>query len=321
MMDWRILGVLAVLLISACDSSHKDSSHKDSGHKDSGHKDSAIEDSAPKPEPLVVYASAASEAKVTALLAEFTDDSGVPTTLKIEDSSVNTNRVINDEGSPPADVLITTNVADIWRAADEGALRPIQSESLASSDARFRDPNGYWVAISYDTAVIVYSDTVDQQPEHYADLASPEAKGKVCLSSPSLAVNRTLIAMLIDELGRRPAELMVRAWVFNRATLPFASDEELLAAIDSGACQYGIVASTAAAGRERVVEPELAYYDVHAAGIVRHARYPESAQRFLDWMLNEYPLRDAAGLSAKNIGVAGWLAEEAQLLAERASYR
>lgn len=303
MMNWRLTIALSATLLAACQAEPEPS------------------DRGPKAEPLVIYASAADESSLTTMLAAFTRATAIPTTLKIEDSAVNTNRVINDEGSPPADVLITTNVADIWRASDEGALRPIESDALRSGDARFHDPDGFWLALSYQAAVIVYAENVNPPPSGYADLAAPEAKGMVCLSAPSSAINRTLIAMLIDELGRRPAELMVRGWLFNRAALPFASDAELLAAMDAGTCRYGIVASSAAVGRDRVVQPMNAYFDVQAAGIARHARYPESAQRLFDWLLKQHPIRESGALSDKNVGIAGWLAEEAELLAERASYR
>ena len=77
--------------------------------------------------PVVVYANAEDESLLLTWFAEFTDETGIPVTVKYGDSSANTDAVIANTGLPPADVLLTNSVADIWRAADEGALRPLRT--------------------------------------------------------------------------------------------------------------------------------------------------------------------------------------------------
>lgn len=291
-------------------------------------------DSGPRPEPVVVYATIEGESYLPELFSAFTRKTGIPVTLRYETSATNTANVIAAEGSPPADVLLTGNVADIWHAADEGALRPIQAENLKTSPARLRDPDGFWAALQFRLAVIVKdaraSDAAEPSPRTYADLAGQDYRDRLCLTSSARAVNRSLIAMLIADLGARPAELLVRGWIQNLALPPFDTELQLLNAIRSGACGVGIVSGAGATGAEivgveiegvEIIVPDGAAFDIDGFGIARHARYPESAQRLVDWMLAEKVLQLPASAKSHNVGIAGWGDEDARKLAERAGYR
>lgn len=300
-------------------------------------------DSSPGPEPkrydpVVVYASYDDEQHLPALFAGFTEASGIPVTVRHGDATTLSDDVIANRGSPPADVLLTTNVADVWRASDEAALRPIAAENFSNVHAILRDPDQLWVAMGFRVAVIMHGPDNVSDPETYADLAAPPYRGQLCLSSSSLPVNRSLIAMLIAEFGTRPAERIVRGWMRNLALPPFSSEAALLEAIDAGTCGYGIVSSHIATARHIVPRP--AYVNIEGLGIARHARSPESAQKLVDWMLstdaqsthargvNGYPVHVpllqpevAKKVSAKNVGLAGWHENDAELLSERAGYR
>lgn len=295
-----LCGLLFLLALSACDS------------------DAPTE----RPEPVVVYATEGDEANLAAWFSAFTAATGIPVTVRYEDATTQTDNVIANEGAPPADLLLTNNVADIWRAADEGALRPIQAASLALIPENLQDPDGLWSAIDTRLAIIVKG-VVDSGPlpTSYSDLADPLYRGQLCLASSSVSINRSLVAMMIAEAGVRPAELTVRGWVSNLAVPPFDTERQLQAAIDSGTCTFGIVSTAAAGETAATIQPRPAHADIRAIGITRHARYPESAQRLVDWLLSERASEFADGIVERNIGMAGWHDEDARLLAERAGYR
>ncbi len=281
----------------------------------------ACESKAPS-RPVVVYATSEDDAFLLTWFAEFTDETGIPVTVNYGDSSANTDAVIANTGSPPADVLLTNNVADIWRAADEGALRPIRSEHLPGIPEYLRDPDGQWAALKVRYAAIgVAPGLAGASPGNYAELADPKLFGQICLSSSALAVNRSLIAMLIQELGVRPAERIVRGWVRNLAFSPFSTEVELQAAIESGSCNYGIFSMAPEARNEKAAENKQYYVDIDGIGVARHAQHPESAHILVDWMLKEKTIKDLAWSIGKNVGIAGWRDEEARLLVERAGYQ
>jgi len=273
-------------------------------------------------QPVVVYATAEDDTLLSTWLAEFTDETGIPVTVNYADSSANTDAVIANTGSPPADVLLTNNVADIWRAADEGALRPIQSGRLSSIPEYLRDPDGQWAALEVRYAAIAVAPGLAvASPGSYADLADPELHGQICLSSSALAVNRSLIAMLIQDLGVKPAERVVRGWLRNLAFSPFPTEAELQAAIESGSCNYGILSMSPEALVGEKAEGRQYYVDIDGIGVARHAQNPQSAHLLVDWMFKKKAIKDPAWSNSKNVGIAGWRDQEARLLAERAGYR
>ncbi|MCH9694608.1 MAG: hypothetical protein K0U72_08880 [Gammaproteobacteria bacterium] len=272
-------------------------------------------------EPVVIYATAEDDTELRQRFAAFTTDTGIPVMFRLDSSSANTENVIANKGAPPADVLLTDNVADIWRAADQGALRPVTSEALRDVNAVLKDPDGMWVAEDVRFAAIATSKSVRTVPvDGYVALAKSSTRGQLCLSSPALPVNRALIAMLIDELGARPAERVVRGWAMNLKVPPFETEGQLLEALASGQCGYGILSSNLQDDAVRFIRPERSYLNISGMGIARHARYPESAQVLLDWTIrNSRP--HPAPSNDRNSGIAGWMDEDARLLADRAGYR
>ncbi len=294
------------------------------------------EPAGPRPEPVVVYAAYDDLNYLPNLFLGFTDSSGIHVTVRNRDADTIVGEVINNEGSPPADVLMTRSVHGAWQAADEGALRPVINENIERSvPALLRDVDRQWVAVSTRVAAIAFDERVVDMGtlQSYAGLGDESWAGKLCLSSSALHSNRTLIAMLVDQLGRRDAELAVRYWVRNLALPPFDTQEDLLAGIASGTCAAGIVwipqSETAAteSGPTNFFVPASAVFDIEAMGVARHAREPETAVALIEWFVNEaeHPGHvrdvDVKMLVEREIGVAGWRGEEARLLAERASYR
>lgn len=304
-------------------------------------------------EPIVVSANYADEAYLPALFEAFTSDTGIRVSVRYADAERIVANVIEKRGSPPADVLLTDSVDGIWRAGDAGALLPLVSELVEQRvPAQLRGPDGYWTAIAFRTTQIVFDVQKLSAADfgHYEDLAQPQFRNKLCLSSSSLAVNRSLIANLIRIHGRRPAEIIIRGWMQNLALPPYKTESDLMLAIHSGTCAVGLVSSSetglrqprAAASRIAVVTPSPAHLSIEAAGVNRHARQPEAARGLVDWLVSSavqerhaaaiamYPANSAAGgqhmpspqqLGGSNVASAAWLSEDAVKLAQRAAYR
>lgn len=270
---------------------------------------------------LIVYASEDDPANLLSLFTRFTADTGIPIEPKWGNSGSNTDAVIAKQGMP-ADVLIASEIADIVRAADRGALRPITSELLANVRNELKDPDSMWVSLSQRPTVIAVSPKSDKQVnDDYEALGQVSYQGKLCLSSIRNSVNQSLLAWLIDDLGIKPAERVVRGWVRNLVLPPFATEEELVAALASGDCQTGILSASANSVGLKVSGSAPAYFEVTAMGVGRHAGNADSAQRMIDWVIANNALEGLAESSAKNVGIIGRRNEEALLLAERAGFR
>lgn len=325
-------GLLVVLALCACDGPAMDTARETA-----------------RPEPVVVDASWEDENYLPSLFAEFTRDTGIPVTVRHRPEDQIVSDVIEKRGAPPADLLLTRSVQGAWRAADEGALRPLQSEQVTGTvPGWLRDPDDYWTAIGFSPARVVCS--VDRQGDcdavdAYEDLGKAEFRGRLCLSASSLAVNRTLIAGLIAAHGVRPAELIVRGWVANLALPPHDSEAVLLQAVEAGSCGLGVVSGVEiqAFGSPTIAAtwPQPGYFDVMAVGINRHARSPDAARRLAAWLVGNqaqaaqfaaiglWPVNptvatDALGSPApeggRNAAVFGLHEAEAVRLAERARW-
>ena len=300
--------------------------------------DAPVEE-APPLEPLVVYTAYSDKTYLPTLFNEFTQDTGIIVIVRNGGVPGIVDDVIADRVTPRADMLLSPSVADMWRVAEADQLRPNYSTVIAENvPSWLRDPDKFWTALSYQKAVLVYDpDEIDiSELSTYEDLAAEEFRRKVCLSSSALSINRAVIAMLIPKLGVRNTELAVRSWVANLAQPVFATEEQLLQAIESGNCAVGIVSSRAAAAISgsnlEVHTPAETYVDIEAVGVTRHARNPEAAIALIDWMLQRdvqirhaaqtsaFPVLPEAAGSHKIVAVASGQAEAAKL-AERARYR
>ena len=292
-----------------------------------------------------MYASHADEAAVNALFAEFSVETGIPVVTRFGRASEQAGALIAKTDEPRADVLFATAVHELWRAADEGALRPLGGiAAKAGVPAALRDPDDAWTAISYvEARILVDGRVLDAAAvDSFEYLAEPALAGRLCLTGPDQPVNRAVIAHWLDGHGRRPAERLVRGWLANLAKPPFAAERELVAAIAAGTCGAGIVSS--AAGRPVIpgfarqplaaVTPVPAIVNVEAAGISRHAGNPDAARRLIAWLLSEpvqarYPAAGgrlpASGstvdAAVREVAVVGRENDEVLKLAERARYR
>jgi iron(III) transport system substrate-binding protein len=295
----------------------------------------------PHAEPVVVYLDTPGAAPLQPVFDAFTDATGIPVTVREAPAEKNLEDVVDNTGAPPADVLLTANIHDIWYAGDAGALRYLGSmRNVAGVPGAYRDPDGQWFAIGADPLVIAYASAAAVPGAlTYADLAEPAYSGQLCLSAAHLPENRVLIAHLIAEHERRPAERMVRRWLANLALPPRESTAALLAQLQSGNCRFAIVRLSDLAAIEEAPGYRLptgaVAVSAYGLGLARHARYPQSGATLLDWLAA--PAGQAAFASAtrttatddelpaewstRSLAELGWLDEEARRLAERARWR
>ena len=116
------------------------------------------------PAPVVVYASYEDETYLSTLFAGFTKQTGIRVTVRHADTGTIVGDVIADRGSPRADLLLTSTANGVWRAAEEGALRPVGSEAVKESvPGQFRDPDNYWTAVTLRSDANCFRRASDQR--------------------------------------------------------------------------------------------------------------------------------------------------------------
>lgn len=257
------------------------------------------------PEPITLYSSRI-EQLIKPILDRYTQETGVEVRMLTDNGNALIERLAAEGASSPADLLITVDVGNLWRAADRGLLRPTESAELAANiPETMRAPDGSWYGLSRRERTIFFdpAKVKAEQLSTYEDLADPKWKGQLCLRTGKQTYTQSLTAMLIADHGVEKTEAIVKGWVDNLATDVFTSDAKLLEAIAAGQCSVGI-ANTYYYGR--LISRDAGFKDkvslfwanqganeggVHVnlsgGGVTRHAKNPDGALKFLEWLSSE----------------------------------
>ncbi|WP_226860111.1 Fe(3+) ABC transporter substrate-binding protein [Desulfoluna spongiiphila] len=247
---------------------------------------------------LVVY-SARKEHLIKPLFDAYEKKTGVAIKYITGKAPVLLERLKSEGSQTPADLLMTVDAGNLWHAANEGVLQPVSSEVLeANIPASLRDPGSRWFGLSRRARTIVYSTerVTPSELSTYENLADPAWKGRLILRTSKKVYNQSLVAMLMAEHGEKKTQELVKGWVHNLAAPPFSSDTKALEAIMAGQGDVAVV-NTYYFGRLQKKNPGLplaifwpnqkaggVHVNVSGAGVTTHARHPEAAKAFLEWL-------------------------------------
>src|SRR5687768_17786017 len=96
---------------------------------------------------VVVY-SARIEQLIKPMFDAFTKETGIPVKFVTDKEGPLLARLKAEGKNTPADMLITSDAGNLWEAAREGLLRPVESKTLESNvPAHLRDPGNRWFEI------------------------------------------------------------------------------------------------------------------------------------------------------------------------------
>jgi iron(III) transport system substrate-binding protein len=206
---------------------------------------------------------------------------------------------LNQEGEDtPADLLITTDLANLWRAEEAGLLQGVTSETLrAHVPERLHAADGAWWAVSTRLRVPVVA--TERVPEgavtSYADLGDPRFAGRTCLRTSNSEYNQSLVADMIAKRGPEATRELLRSWMANDPQI-LGSDGEMLAVMAAGGCDVGL-ANHYYLGRAlqenpgfpvRPAWPEQdgagAHTNVSGVGVVRGSDAVPTAVALMEWL-------------------------------------
>lgn len=261
---------------------------------------SSQDDSQDGGDPLVVYSSR-NDQLIRPLFERYEAETGESIRYLTDSDGALIARLEAEGEHTPADVLMTVDAGNLWRAAELGLLQPLKSETLSSAiPTAYRDSENRWTALSLRARSIVYS-TQRVEPDalsSYEALADEQWAGRLCLRTSKKVYNQSLVASMIDRLGAEQTETIVHGWVENLAEPPFANDTSVIEAIVAGDCDVGIVNSYYF-GRLEHERPDIpaalfwanqgaegsgTHVNVSGAGITQHATHPERARALIEWL-------------------------------------
>jgi iron(III) transport system substrate-binding protein len=207
-------------------------------------------------------------------------------------------RLRSEGDETDADLLVTVDAANLWRAEQAGLLRPVRSAALQRGvPASLRDPEGRWYGLTVRARTIMRSTerVPPGQIATYADLGDPRWKGRVCLRSGTSDYNVSFVADRIAKDGEPAARRMVERWMANDPTI-LGSDVDVLNAIAKGDCDVGLTNSYYL-GRELEEDPSFpvepvwadqdgrgTHVNLSGIGVVAATDKPRQARRLLEYL-------------------------------------
>lgn len=218
-------------------------------------------------------------------------------------------KIAQEGKNTPADILMTADVARLYKAKKDGLLQPLKSKYIEKAVPKnLRDGDMQWIALTKRARIIVYAKDRVKKSElsTYEDLASPKWKGKIVTRSSSHPYNQSLIASIIANDTLTGAKKWIKGVVANFARTPKGNDRAQVVAIANGIGDLAIV-NTYYIGkmitnkkdkkqREAVKKVGVffpnqkgrgAHINISGAGITKYAKNKKNAIKLLEFLLSK----------------------------------
>jgi iron(III) transport system substrate-binding protein len=209
---------------------------------------------------------------------DFAKEKGIDLTIRGGSASELYERLRSEGSNTPADVLITVDAANLWRAQDAGII-----DSWKPLTERAR-------TIMRSTERVGPNDVTT-----YEGLGDPRWKGKLCLRSGTSEYNVSFVADRLAKDGRAATEQMLRRWMANDPKI-FGSDTDVLEKIAEGDCDVGLTNSYYL-GRELEDDPDFpvapvwadqrgrgTHVNLSGLGVVTSSDHPQEARELIEYL-------------------------------------
>jgi len=231
-------------------------------------------------------------------------------------------RLEAEKANPQADVVWGVFNDYMTGAASKGLLEPYAAREASAIPARFKHPDNMWQGVTLLTVAFAVNQKKMAElklppPRSWADLIDPKYKGHVVMSNPS--TSGTAYLLLASHAARLGED---RMWQYYDAL-----DKNLSQVTKSGGAPGRMAASgetpigVALAYEVEVAKKQGAPIDViwpsdgvpwtfEANGLVKGAKNPQNARRFLDWAVAKSAMASYAewrgtGITRSDVPVSG----------------
>jgi len=267
---------------------------------------------------LTVY-SAQHEQTVTQLTRDFEQQTGISVKVRTGEGPELAQQLLAEGKASPADVYFTENSPELMLLEEKGLLAPAGPEALAAIPAQYNSPSGAWVGVLARENVLAYNTRLINPatlPPSLLDLAKPAWKGRLAIA-PSDADFLPLVSAVLALKGEAATLQWLKGLRANAQM--FDDDEGVVAAVNRGSVAVGVInsyywmrlhAELGAGGTHSALfhfgnGDVGALVNVSGAAVLKSARNPDAARRFVDYLSSaraqqllarnkvtfEYPLR------------------------------
>lgn len=173
----------------------------------------------------------------------FTLKTGIKVNLIEGKAAALLERIKNEGARSPADVFMTVDAGNLWRAEQAGLFQSVNSSAINDRiPENLRHPGGKWFGLTKRARVVMYNRNrvSSSQLSTYEDLASSKWRGKIAIRSSNNIYNQSLLASMVANLGERQAEQWAKGLVANFARQPKGNDRAQIEAAAAGISDLAI---------------------------------------------------------------------------------
>lgn len=204
----------------------------------------------------------------------------------------------------PADVLLTTDIGNIYLAKKKDLLQSIDSQELTENIPGYlRGPEGKWFGLTMRARVLFFrKDQVPQEGISYLDIARNDYENGVLIRSSGNVYNQSLLSYIIHHHGKRKATQWAESIVKNMARKPKGGDRDQIKAVAAGlgkvavanSYYYGMMVGGNPAMRNETVKEKMAivfpndeqgvHVNIRGGGVIKYSKNRENAIKLMEFL-------------------------------------
>ncbi len=178
------------------------------------------------------------------LFADFSKETGIKVNVVKAKADQLMQRLKAEGKNSPADLLITVDVARLYKAKKDDLLQSVKSDILEKNIPKhLKDKDNYWFGLTKRARVIVYNKDFVKSEElsTYSALTDKKWRNRLLVRSSTNTYNQSLVASIISHKGAEKTKTWCKELVANFARNPKGSDRDQMRAVAAGEADIAIV--------------------------------------------------------------------------------
>jgi len=246
---------------------------------------------------IVVY-NAQHETLTKAWVAGFTEETGIPVTIRNGDDTEMGNQLVQEGAASPADVFLTENSPAMVLVDNAKLFAPVAPATLEQVGSAYRPAHGQWVGIAARSTVFVYNPAKLPEkdlPKSLMDLASPAWKGRWA-ASPAGADFQAIVAAVLEQKGEAATLEWLKGMKANFTA--YRGNSSVLKAVNAGQVDSGVIyhyyafvdqSKTGENSKNTSLhyfkhQDPGAFVSISGGGVLKSSKHQEEAQKFLQYI-------------------------------------
>lgn len=253
--------------------------------------------------------SSQSEHLIRPILDKFAQETGIKVNVTTGGKSELVSKLEFEKKNTKADLLLTSDIGNIYTAKEKGLLQAVDSQILNNSiPSNLRDSENFWFGITKRVRAIFYNKKLMRSSavKSYLDISKGVFRKKILVRSSNNVYNQSLVASIIAQYGETTAKNWLKNVVANFARDPQGGDTDQLKAL---AVKEGIIAiaNTYYYGRligddENLRSEQVAnnvgiiiptkenggpHVNIRGGGVTKYAKNKENAVKLLEYLVSK----------------------------------